>query len=106
MKKITDRYAFPAPGRRSCAKGPELRTVIFAGEPFPVEQVRTLAERTDAELLDPYGPTETNVCTRHRVTTEDLSGDQPLPIGTAVCADTVRPSIRTERSPSSGGATT
>ncbi|MDQ1295060.1 MAG: L-proline---[L-prolyl-carrier protein] ligase [Actinomycetota bacterium] len=67
----------------------ELRTVIFAGEPFPLEQVRTLAEWTDAELLNLYGPTETNVCTRHRVTAEDLSGDRPLPIGTAVCADTV-----------------
>jgi acyl-coenzyme A synthetase/AMP-(fatty) acid ligase len=34
-----------------------------------------------------YGPTETNVCTFHRVEAADLPGDEPLPIGRPI-ADT------------------
>nr|ACN69986.1 proline adenyltransferase [Streptomyces antibioticus] len=64
-----------------------LRTVLFAGEPFPLPGVRALAGWTDARLLNLYGPTETNVCTRHEVRPTDLDGDRPLPIGTAVSGD-------------------
>ncbi|MFE0043434.1 AMP-binding protein [Streptomyces albireticuli] len=64
-----------------------LRAVLFAGEPFPVDQVRALAAWTGARLINLYGPTETNVCTAHEVVPDDLRHDRPLPIGTAVSGD-------------------
>ncbi len=69
----------PAPER--------LRAVIFAGEPFPIEHVRRLRRWTSARLLNLYGPTETNVCTYHEVTGEDLERDAPVPIGRAASGD-------------------
>ncbi|MFL6073182.1 MAG: amino acid adenylation domain-containing protein [Mycobacteriales bacterium] len=66
-----------------------LRAVVFAGEPFPVNQVRQLAGWTRARLLNLYGPTETNVCTWHEVTRADLDRDRPVPIGAACCGDRV-----------------
>jgi clorobiocin biosynthesis protein CloN4 len=68
---------------------PELRAVLFAGEPFPVGQVRRLAGWTSARLLNLYGPTETNVCAFHQVTPADLERDRPVPIGTAACGDRI-----------------
>jgi L-proline---[L-prolyl-carrier protein] ligase len=67
--------------------GPEvtggLRYVLFAGEVFPMPQLRALARRLPERtaLYNLYGPTETNVCTYHRVTAQDLAIDAPLPIG-------------------------
>ncbi|GAA2425496.1 amino acid adenylation domain-containing protein [Streptomyces macrosporus] len=61
-----------------------LRTVLFAGEVFPVKHLRRLrAAVPDAQLCNLYGPTETNVCTFHRVTDEDLAPERtaPPPIG-------------------------
>lgn len=60
-----------------------LRYVLFAGEVFPIAQLRALAEvlPADVALYNLYGPTETNVCTYHRVTPDDLSREQPVPIG-------------------------
>ncbi|HEX6355329.1 amino acid adenylation domain-containing protein [Actinophytocola sp.] len=66
-----------------------LRVVCFAGEPFPIGGVRSLAGWTDARLLNLYGPTETNVCTYHEVTPADLDRDRPVPIGRACSGDTV-----------------
>jgi amino acid adenylation domain-containing protein len=66
-----------------------LRAVLFAGEPFPVTDLRQLAAWTRARLLNLYGPTETNVCTFHEVTTADLERDQPVPIGVACSGDMV-----------------
>jgi amino acid adenylation domain-containing protein len=66
-----------------------LRALLFAGEPFPVAQVRKLAGWTGARLLNLYGPTETNVCTYHRVRPVDLERDRPVPIGVAASGDTV-----------------
>ncbi|RKN47510.1 amino acid adenylation domain-containing protein [Micromonospora endolithica] len=66
-----------------------LRAILFAGEPFPIGQVRALAGWTDARLLNLYGPTETNVCTWHEVVAADLERDRPVPIGTASCGDRV-----------------
>jgi clorobiocin biosynthesis protein CloN4 len=68
---------------------PRLRAVLFAGEPFPIAHVRRLAAWTDAPLLNLFGPTETNVCTFHRVRPEDLERDVPVPIGVACSGDTV-----------------
>ncbi|MEU5959451.1 amino acid adenylation domain-containing protein [Streptomyces sp. NPDC047525] len=66
-----------------------LRAVLFAGEPFPIAQVRTLAGWTRARLLNLYGPTETNVCTFHEVRPQDLERDRPVPIGAACSGDRV-----------------
>lgn len=66
-----------------------LRSVLFAGEPFPIARVRELASWTTARLLNLYGPTETNVCTFHEVRPSDLRRDRPVPIGTPSCGDRV-----------------
>ncbi|WP_459958270.1 AMP-binding protein [Nocardia sp. IFM 10818] len=68
---------------------PALRAVLFAGEPFPIQHVRSLRAWTDARLLNLYGPTETNVCAGHEVTSADLERDLPVPIGTATCGNTI-----------------
>ncbi|QOV34513.1 D-alanine--poly(phosphoribitol) ligase [Streptomyces ferrugineus] len=63
-----------------------LRYVLFAGEVFPIRQLRALTELLPAgtELYNLYGPTETNVCTYHRVSPEDLTRVEPVPIGRPV----------------------
>jgi clorobiocin biosynthesis protein CloN4 len=71
------------------AAPPALRAVLFAGEPFPIAQVRKLAAWTGARLLNLYGPTETNVCTFHQVKPADLERDRPVPIGAAASGDMV-----------------
>ncbi len=59
-----------------------LRTVIFAGEVFPVEHFKRLASLLPkVEFYNFYGPTETNVCTYRRVDPESV--DQAIPIGQA-----------------------
>jgi amino acid adenylation domain-containing protein len=69
-------------------KLPHLRTILFAGEVFPMKYLRLLAELLPAvELYNLYGPTETNVCTYFRVERERLTGMDKLPIGKA-CANT------------------
>lgn len=61
---------------------PELRIVAFAGEVFPKKYVRELASALPgAALYNLYGPTETNVCTYHRVRPSDLAQETDLPIG-------------------------
>ncbi len=49
-------------------------------------RLRELNERLPRStvLYNLYGPTETNVCTYHRVRPEDLARDEPPPIGSAV----------------------
>lgn len=68
---------------------PGLRAVLFAGEPFPIAEVRRLAGWTGARLLNLYGPTETNVCTFHEVTPADLERNRPVPIGRPASGDQV-----------------
>ncbi len=64
-----------------------LRLVNFAGEVFPIQQLRRLRELLPKpEYWNLYGPTETNVCTAHRLPgPEGDSRDTPYPIG-GVCA--------------------
>src|SRR5260370_7564931 len=65
-----------------------IRTILFAGEVFPMKYLRQLAEMAPgAELYNLYGPTETNVCTYYKVERERLSTLEKLPIGIA-CANT------------------
>jgi amino acid adenylation domain-containing protein len=62
-----------------------LRHIFFAGEVMPKSTLRALARALPhASLTNLYGPTETNVCTWHAVTPEDLLDDAPLPIGRAI----------------------
>jgi amino acid adenylation domain-containing protein len=59
-----------------------LREVIFAGERFPPAQLRELAAALpDVRLSNLFGPTETNVCTYHRLSSADLDSDEFCPIG-------------------------
>jgi acyl-coenzyme A synthetase/AMP-(fatty) acid ligase len=65
-----------------------LRVVLFAGEVFPPKFLRELMRLLPGRLYyNLYGPTETNVCTYHRVHTAGEIGDAPVPIGKA-CANT------------------
>jgi len=66
-----------------------LRTVLFAGEVFPIKYLRQLAEMIPhSQYYNLYGPTETNVITYHHVQPTDIAPGvtQPLPIGVA-CAN-------------------
>jgi amino acid adenylation domain-containing protein len=59
-----------------------LREVLFAGERFPPAQLRQLASAVPAaRLSNLFGPTETNVCTYHHVSNEDVAADDFCPIG-------------------------
>ncbi len=90
-EKITVWYSVPgALTRMLDAKNNDLlrssllRTVLFAGEAFALKHLRRLREvLPEAALYNLYGPTETNVCTYHRVTAADLAPDRtaPPPIG-------------------------
>ena len=65
-----------------------LRLVLFAGEVFPVPQLRELMLAVPAaRFFNLYGPTETNVCTYHEVLAPPSADARPLPIGRA-CANT------------------
>lgn len=75
---------------KALAKGApasSLRTVVFAGEVYPTPDLRRLRSvLPQVDLWNLYGPTETNVCTYHRV--QELPEDHvPIPIGRA-CENT------------------
>ena len=85
-----------------------LRYVLFAGEVFPVPQLRALGELLPpgTPLYNLYGPTETNVCTYHRVRPEDLHRATPVPIGlpiTGAVTTVVDDAGRTVREPGAIG---
>jgi amino acid adenylation domain-containing protein len=90
-RRITVWYSVPnALGRMVTARNSALltrsplRVVLFAGETFPIPRVRSLrALVPSADLYNLYGPTETNVCTYHRVRDTDVAPGRtaPLPIG-------------------------
>ncbi|MBW2456144.1 MAG: AMP-binding protein [Deltaproteobacteria bacterium] len=61
---------------------PGLRVICFAGEVFPLAELRRLAARAPrARLFNLFGPTETNVCTFHEVDRTALVQQPELPIG-------------------------
>ncbi len=65
-----------------------LRHVLFAGEVMPPEHLRRLmAQVPGPTYWNLYGPTETNVCTFHRVEPGDLDNPEGVPIGRPI-ADT------------------
>lgn len=60
-----------------------LRTVLFAGEVFPIVHLRSFKRQvTNPRYFNLYGPTETNVCTYHEIP-EVIPDDRadPYPIG-------------------------
>ncbi|WNM31289.1 amino acid adenylation domain-containing protein [Streptomyces sp. Li-HN-5-11] len=68
-----------------------LRACVFAGEPFPVQQVHELRKAwPDVRMFNWYGPTETNVCTSYEVTDRDLGSTRALPIGAPASGDRIR----------------
>ncbi len=82
-----------------------LRLVLFAGEVFPMKYLRQLADLLPrAELYNLYGPTETNVCTYHRVDRWRLAGQERLPIGRA-CANTETLALDADGRPIGAGET-
>ncbi len=65
----------------------KLRTVMYAGEPFPPAQLRKVMEALPGVgVANIYGPTETNIITYYWVN-EPPVGDDPIPLG-AVVEDT------------------
>ncbi|MEX2375138.1 MAG: amino acid adenylation domain-containing protein [Dehalococcoidia bacterium] len=64
-----------------------LRTVLFAGEVFPVKHLRTVMDVFRfADFHNLYGPTETNVCTHYSVPRPLADNIAALPIG-PTCAN-------------------
>ena len=94
-KEITIWYSVPSAlmllllhARLTRDKLKSVRTILFAGEVFPMKYLRQLAEMAPtADLYNLYGPTETNVCTYYKVERERLAAMEKLPIGVA-CANT------------------
>jgi amino acid adenylation domain-containing protein len=73
-------------GRLSRHDLSKLRTILFAGEVFPIKYLRQLVTAIPhTDYYNLYGPTETNVCTYYKVRPEDLAPEctQPVPIGIA-----------------------
>lgn len=67
---------------------PNLRTILFAGEVFPVKYLRELINQfPQVEFYNLYGPTETNVCTYYQVKELPPEQVEPIPIGIA-CENT------------------
>jgi amino acid adenylation domain-containing protein len=68
---------------------PALRTVLFAGEVFPVKHLRSLKRIWSApKYFNLYGPTETNVCTYYEIP-DEIPDDrtEPFPIGFTCSGD-------------------
>ncbi len=94
-KDITVWYSVPSAlmllllhANMKAEKIPHLRTILFAGEVFPMKYLRQLAELLpNVDLFNLYGPTETNVCTYYKVERERLNSLEKLPIGIA-CENT------------------
>jgi amino acid adenylation domain-containing protein len=64
---------------------PRLRTILFAGEVFPVKYLRSLMfQLPHVRFSNLYGPTETNVCTWFDVSSPPDASSEPIPIGRAI----------------------
>jgi amino acid adenylation domain-containing protein len=59
-----------------------LRTVLFAGEPYPADELRELQRALPGvSLYNLYGPTETNVCTYWEVPPPGVWTSSSVPVG-------------------------
>jgi amino acid adenylation domain-containing protein len=67
-----------------------LRTIVFAGEPYPIKHLRRLRDGLPhLRLFNWYGPTETNVCTGYEIREIAPDRTNPVPIGRAASGDRV-----------------
>jgi amino acid adenylation domain-containing protein len=67
---------------------PSLRLILFAGEVFPTRHLAALMQLVPhPDYANLYGPTETNVCTFHRVDEAPAPDDPPCSIGVAIAND-------------------
>jgi amino acid adenylation domain-containing protein len=90
-RRATVLYAVPSLLTRLADRGSlascnlsALRTVLFAGEVFPIRPLaRLVSALPNATFYNLYGPTETNVITYHRVDAQDVANTRPPPIGRA-----------------------
>ena len=81
----------------------QLRTILFAGEVFPVKYLREVMDRfPSTEFHDLFGPTETNVCTWFPVPRPLPDDMLELPIG-HVCANMSSVVLRDDGSPAGPG---
>ena len=66
-----------------------LRVLLYAGEVFPINYLRSLRNHLPVRILNLYGPTETNVCAFYEVM--DIPADQvrSVPIGRACSGDRI-----------------
>ncbi|MFF5531177.1 amino acid adenylation domain-containing protein [Streptomyces cinerochromogenes] len=95
-QRISVLYAVPSlyvslleRGGAGDALPPALRTLLYAGEPFPPRALETLlALAADRPVYNFYGPTETNVCTYLRVPAT-WTAAQEATVGSAVPGDVV-----------------
>jgi amino acid adenylation domain-containing protein len=93
-KRITSWYSTPSIlsllvqyGKIQNLDYSSLRTVLFAGEVFPIKHLRALKNLLPRpRYLNLYGPTETNVCTYYEIPDQiPEERTQPYPIG-KVCS--------------------
>lgn len=62
-----------------------LRTVMYAGEPFPIPQLRKLTNiLPNVKIANIYGPTETNIITYYWINTVPDSDSDDIPLGYVV----------------------
>ncbi len=88
-EKITTWYSVPGALRGMLRRGRlaqrdlrYLRTVLFAGESYPAEELHALqAVMPEVTLYNLFGPTETNVCTCWRVPPAGTWSFPAIPIG-------------------------
>lgn len=96
-KQITVWYSVPSvlilmmeQGELLDTPAPALRALLFAGEPFPIKQLRQLYYHwPHVRFCNLYGPTETNVCTCYEVLHLPDDWQKPVPIGIACSGDSV-----------------
>jgi amino acid adenylation domain-containing protein len=89
LERITVSYSVPTALRLLMEAGglerrdvAALRLILFAGEVFPVPSLRRLMSIVpQATFVNLYGPTETNVCTYHRLPGPPEPGEMAIPIG-------------------------
>lgn len=91
-ERITIWYSVPSVlnmlvqrGNLGPGRFPELRTILFAGEVFPIKYLRRLMRLIPhPRFVNLYGPTETNVCTWYEVPPIPESRTEPIPIGRSI----------------------
>ncbi len=97
-QKVTIWYSTPSALRLLAGYGKldrhdhsSLRLVLFAGEVFPVNALRSLRNQwTEPQYFNLYGPTETNVCTFFGLPGVAEDRATPYPIGNVCAGDHAR----------------